>query len=119
MLKLGDLVKKISDDVLGELAVSLLLVQPSEVLILQLQIVKFLVIAVEWLGVALLVDEALTLSKCLLKLALFDSEGLDAVDLLLLFSTGFLGLASFFLGLCLSSLLNTCLSFLGDVNDMV
>lgn len=119
MLKLSDLVQQICNDIFGKLAVSLLFVQPCKVLILQLQLVEFLVEAVEWLGVALLVDEALTLSKCLLKLALFDSEGLDTVDLLLLFSTGFLSLASFCIGLSLSSLLNTCLSFLGDVNDVV
>ena len=57
--------KKCRHDILGKV-ILLLLGKPSEVLVLQLQVVELLVKAVKRLGVALLVNQTLTLSKSLL-----------------------------------------------------
>lgn len=93
VLQLGDLVEERGDDVLGEV-IRLLLCEPGEVLILQLQVIELLVEVVEGLRVALLVDEALTLGQGALKLRLARSQLLNAVNLLLLLEVGLLFLAN-------------------------
>lgn len=70
VLELGNLVEQIGDDVLGKVALLLLFSEPREVLVLQLQLVELLIEAVERSGVALLVDELLTLGQSLLELDL-------------------------------------------------
>lgn len=110
VLKLCDLVKQSSHDILGELVLILLLLsEPGEVLILQLHLVELLVEAVERLRVALLVDETLALSKGALELQLARSKLLDTVDLLLLLETSLFGLASSSLFLLAFGLVDTCL----------
>lgn len=112
MFEFRDLMKKISDNVLSEFTVSLLIIEPSEVLILQLQLVQLLIEAIERSGVALLVDEALAFSESLLELNLAFTESSDTVNFLLFLRFCFLCLASFLLGLLFSSFLDTCFSFL-------
>ena len=83
MLQICDLVEQLRDDVLRELVLSLLLCKPGEVF--SHQILQLLVVAVvKFPGVALLVDEFLTISQSLLKLDLLLAKHLDAVDLFVL-----------------------------------
>ena len=84
LLELGDLAQQTRDDVLGELVILLLLIEPGEVLVLHLQVVELLVEAVERPRVALLVDEALALLQCFGELLLLGAKGPDPLTLLLL-----------------------------------
>ena len=97
--------QKRGDDVLGEV-ILLLLGEPREVLVLQLQVVELLVEAVQWLGVALLVDQALTLSQSLLKLDFAHAKLLDAVNFFDLLETCHLIYAGLFFVSELSGFLN-------------
>lgn len=94
MLELRDLVKKAGHDVLGKLVFLLLLVQPREVFIFKLHVVKLLVEAIERLGVALFVNETLAFLQSLGQLFLLCPKQLDPVDLL-----GLGKLGSFFFAL--------------------
>ena len=112
MLEFSDLVEEIGDDVLGEVSLGLLLSEPGEVLVLQLQVVELLVEAVERLGVALLVDQALSFSKSRLEFSLAVAELLDTVNLLLFLEAGFLYLSSLSVSSFLASLFNLTLSLI-------
>lgn len=99
MLQIGDLVEQLRDDILREVSLRLLLRQPG--VVLGHELLRPLVVGVvEWPGVALLVDELLTIGQSLLKLNLLLAKLLDAVNLLVLLK--FLGIS---LGLLSRSLL--------------
>jgi len=82
LLQVGDLGEQVPDDILLEVLLLLLLVEPGEVLVLeQLLVLLLVVVVVERSGVALLVDELLTLGQSLLELDLLLAKIPDAVDL--------------------------------------
>lgn len=94
MLELRNLGEQTGHDVLGELVFLLLFVQPCEVFIFKLHVVKLLVEAIERLGVALFVNETLTFLQSLGELFFLGPKQLDPVDLF-----GLSKLGSFFFAL--------------------
>ncbi len=108
VLQLGDLAEETRDDILRNLILLLLLVEPGEIFVLLLQVIQLLVVAVQRSRVALLVDQTLAFLQGLCQLLLLLEELFDPINL---FSLGLFG--SFFLALLLFFLLALGLLNLG------